>query len=174
MNRWTPNYNPENLEQVELWAEKARRPLRRLIVACLILVSGLVMVGAFMLGPIFTWAAVGFILTGWIVTLDYFSWDRSVARVWRHTLVSYPGEIREGQPNPEEGRTRLKAGSKQDYFRRTGVSIELWRVKRGHWQRACSLGRAEWFRRPEAAEAYRRRLVNELSVDVGDIAEQKE
>lgn len=162
MSRWTPSYNPKNLQEVELWAEKTRVAKRRLAVLIASTLSLILLGLATRAGAVFVWAGSALILVAWVGMLDYFSPERCIERVWRRTQERYPGEIREGQPTQHKG-TLYRPGSQKDYFGRMGVGIGVWRNRGGRWVRTGWAERPEWFRREAAAEAYMDRLGQELS-----------
>lgn len=164
MNRWTPSFDPENQQQVMLWSEKTRKPRRRLAMLILSLVSLLALSGAAIIGAPLLWAGLALTMVAWISVLDYYGPERSLQRTWQCTMRQYPGKVRQGQPGNDK-LSLLQAGSQTDYFGRTGVGVQVWRSQAGQWQPQGWTGRLEWFKREEAALAYKDRLQAELSHD---------
>lgn len=161
--RWTPSFDPQSRQQIEDFAERARRPLARrsalaAALASILTLAALIASGA----PLVSyWASLILLALGSIALLDRYGREASYRRVLKKTERLYGDKPRQGVRGSSP-HAQLKATSQEDSFGRKMVGVGIWRVKGGVWSQAGWNERPQWFEDAKQAEAFERSLAEEL------------
>lgn len=152
---WTPPFDPEDIDQIQDWAENKRmRPLKKarlsialLSLACLL---GLVISSA---PALCYWATAIIITMAGLFLFDRYGIDYATARVIKKTRKHWGDHPRRGVPGEWTG-ARLHPTVKETPAGQVASGVGIWRIKQGHWQQSGWNNTPQWFESRQQADSF--------------------
>jgi len=153
-SRWLPVFDPDSFQEIEDFAEQARRPLIGRSLITLWLAGSVCLVALILIsGPIFLWWATSTVLLiSALFCFDYCSQQRSTKRVLAKIISAYGDRPRLDAPSSFKD-AKIEVTCLEDRFGRNVVGIGVWRTVKGRWQQVGWAARPQRFKRSSAADA---------------------